>query len=268
MTSARITQPRYIVNQYGESVTGDPSLDIPTGLYDTTFSVNKFGGGFESAADTTTDVWDSGATVPVYPYPATALITKLGQTADQVAMRGQNIEIQGLDANWDLVVQIKALDATDTSTLVDLATPLIRVFRKKVLANVVADSDIFTEDTALANLYSIISAGNNQTLMALYTVPNGYTAYMTNYYISVVNEKGANKTPVGTDVRVWASDRDNSYEFQLKHAMSLAQNSDRPRHDFNPYYKFGQKTDIKITTYCISEPGWVYAGFDLIVVEN
>jgi len=247
----------------------DYMLEAAAGNITGISTVNKFGGGFDAAADTVSDVWDDGTTQPVYPWPTSATITDIKQSVDQAAMRGQTIEVQGLDSNWDLVVQTKALDAANTTTKVTLDTALIRIFRMKVLANVVTDQIVQAMDTgAGVAVFAVIQAGNNQTLMSLYTVPNGKTAYLTNYYASVTNETQINKTPVGTEIKLWAADRANSYEFQLKHATSLASESDRDPHHFNPYYKFNQKTDIKITMECIAEDGHVHSGFDLILKDN
>ena len=125
----------------------DPMLTIAHGsnpLISSCIWVNKFGENPSSAIDTQEDLWDGGGT---YPYPATALITDLKQATDQETMRGATIEAQGLDTNWDLVVQTKALDASNTTTKVALATPLVRVMRMKVLANVVGDQNINAMDT-------------------------------------------------------------------------------------------------------------------------
>jgi len=246
-----------------------PALAVPAGLLDGVSAVNKFGGGYESAADTTTDVYDNGGSVAVYPWPSTATITDVKQAVNQAAMVGQTIEVQGLDANWALVVQTVDLDGTNTTTKVQLTTPLIRIFRMKVLANVVTDQDINAMDTGAGTvIYATMQAGFNQTLMALYTVPAGKTALLTDYYAAVVNETAANKTPVGTEVKLWAADRANGYEFQLKHATSVAENSDMQHQEFLPYLKFNEKTDIKVTMRCIKEPGHVHAGFDLYILDN
>jgi len=248
----------------------DPTL-IARGLVDGVFAVNKFGGGFEAAADVESAVWDGGVAQPVYSWPTTATITHIRQATDQVGTDGgATIELQGLDANWDLVVQTKDLDGSDTTAEVALDTPLIRIFRKKVLANVVLSADVWSGATGVAanTAKSIITAGHNQTLMAIYTVPRGKVALMEGFYANVVNETAANKTPVGTEIKMWAADRDNGYEFQLKFATAIAESGGNEHHHFHPPYKFAQKTDIMLTMRCIKEPGHVHAGFDLAVFDN
>jgi len=247
--------------------TGDFMLDVAAGTIDSVYGVNKFGGGFEAVADTKYDIYDGAVATPVYPYPSTADITDIKQLADQVAMRGESVEVQGLAADWSLTVQTVALDATNTTTKVLLTTPLIRVFRMKVLADVVADQDINVMDSGAGTvIYGTIQAGNNQTLMALYTVPLNHTAYMTSFYSSVVDS--TNKTPTGTEVGMWAADRANGYEFQLKMATSISQGGSSEHHDWRPYYKFTEKTDIKMTMQCNDQNGHVHAGYDLILIPN
>ena len=231
-------------------------------------SVNKFGGGFESAADTPSDVWDNGATNTIYDFPATATITHVRAAVDSATTQGMDIEVQGLDANWNLVVQNATLDGTASTTEVALTTALLRVFRVKVIDNLVADQDIWAGATgmAAATISALVQAGNNQTLMAIYTVPANKTAYMTGVYASVVD--ATNKTPTSTDIVLWAADRANSYEFQIKFADAVASGASGVQHKFYPYYKFTEKTDIKIQTTCANQPGKIYGGFDLILLDN
>ena len=224
-------------------------------------SVNKFGRNATVAIGTQEEIWDGSA---AYSYPATALMTSISQTADQVAMRGQTINIQGLDANWDLVVQDAVLDASDTTTVVTLTTPLIRCFRMKVHANVVGDSNIRVHNAAETVDYAIITAGNNQTLMAIYTVPNGKTAYMTNYYAHV--NPGTNLDPTSNPIKLWARDNENGYAPQIKHVGGLT--SGEFQHYFDPYARFTEKTDIFITAQPVGKVADVSAGFDLIVVNE
>ena len=227
-------------------------------------AINKFGANADVVAGATEDIWDRGGT---YPFPATASITHISQGSDQAAMRGKNIEVQGLDASWNLVIQIVALNASNTSIPVVLATPFIRVFRMKVLTNTVADSDISVHDATALDYYATITAGNNQTLMAIYTVPAGKTAYMTKYYCTVVESTG--KEPKSTRFGLWAADRANNYEFQLKHLIGIPKAGSMAEHNFLPYAgKFTERTDIKITGNPVGEAGDIAAGFDLILIDN
>jgi hypothetical protein len=226
-------------------------------------TVNKFGANASSTADTQEDIWDGGGT---YSYPATALMTHISQLVDQSTLRGGTIEIQGLDANWALTVQTVDLDATLTTTAVALTTPLIRAFRMKVLENVVSVSAISLHNAGDTINYAQILNGHNQTLMALYTVPAGKTAFMTSLFFSNIN--ATNKTPTSVEIKMWAADRDNGYEFQLKYADAMPINGDGKQHSFAPYYKFNQKTDIKITSEAADEDGHVHAGFDLILIDD
>lgn len=254
----------WLRNHTGTETSGDVFLDISKGLVIGTDHINKFGANSDvSTSAPIEDVWDGGG---VYPFPTTVDITHLNQATDQVAMRGGTINIQGLDENWDLFVQDVDLDLTDTTTQVALSVPLRRVFRLKVLENIVADSDIHVCNLGDTIHYATMQAGNNQTLMAIFTVPRNTTAYLVNYYCTVID--ATNKSPTSTRFGLWMADRHNNYEFQIKHAVGIPQHGGMVNHSFTPYGGIGQKTDIKINALPIGEPADVAAGFDLILVDN
>jgi len=227
--------------------------------------VNKFGASPEVALNVREDVWDGAGQ---YTFLTTAAITHIRAGVNSAITRDATIEVQGLDADWNLVVQTKDLDGTNSTTEVILGNPLIRVFRMKVLEDAVMDQAIWAgdDDFVVGAASAIIGIGNNQTLMAIYTVPAGCTALMTSYYGDVVD--ATNKTPTSTEIGMWAADRANGYEFQLKHQKGVAEGTGGFRHEFYPYYKFNEKTDIKITALPADEPAHVHAGFDLILVKN
>jgi len=240
----------------------DKMLEIPAGNITGESAINKFGSNDEIVDETKEEVWDGSAT---YVFPATALMTSISQTADQEAMRGATIELQGLDANWDAVTQTAVL-GNPTTTVVTLTTPMIRCFRMKVLANVVSDSPIRCHNAGETQDYAIIGIGNNQTLMAVYTVPNGKTAYMTSYYGDYVRDSV--KDPDSVLFQLWFADRDNSYAFQLKHEKGIPKQAPGFQHKFKPYYKATQKTDIIITATPDGADAHVHAGFDIILRDN
>ena len=244
-------------------IVSDFWLEISKGDIPGVSKINKFGSNKNVENDVTEDVWDGEG---VYPFPTSADITHIHQVSDQAAMRGQVVEVQGLDANWDAVIQSVTLDSNDTTTLVALSTPLIRVYRAKVLANVVASEDIDITNSTGTTLYARILAGNNQTLMAIYSVPRNVTAYMTNYCCNYVRDTV--KDPVGIVFKLWVADRKNGYEFQLKHEKGIPSGAPGFQHLMLPYLKITEKSDIKITAKPDGSDAYVDAEFDLILVDN
>ena len=243
----------------------DANLAISSGLVPGQSVVNKFGSN-EAVSDATEEViWDGGGTS--YPFPTTALMTKLVQATDEVLTDANaTIEIQGLDANWALVTQTAELDGADTTTEVTLTTPLLRCFRMKVLEDIVLAADVSVVATGGGTTYATITTGNNQTLMCIYSVPVGKTAYMTSYYCDYVRDSV--KDPDGVEFRLWVADRDNSYEFQIKHKKGVPKQTGGFQHQFAPYFKINAKNDIMITAEPQGASADVHAGFDLILVSD
>ena len=136
----------------------------------------------------------------------------------------------------------------------------------KVLDDVVTTSPVRVHNAAEDVDYAIISTGNNQTLMAIYTVPAGKTAYMTSYYCDYVRDSV--KDPDGVEFRLWVADRDNSYEFQLKHKKGIPKQVGGFQHQFSPYFKINAKHDIMITAEPSGANADVHAGFDLVLVDD
>jgi hypothetical protein len=224
--------------------------------------INKFGSNPASAQDTQEDIWDGSA---AYSYPATALMTSMSQTAHQAAMRGKVIELQGLNGSWEPVTQTKALDASDTTTVITLDTPMIRVFRMKVLADVVGNQNIRCHNAGETQDYAIIRAGLNQTAMAIYTVPAGKKALILDYYGDAVPTVALG--PSSVNFKLWVADRGNSYEFQMKHAKG-AWSGAAVAHSFQLPIAVPEKSDIKMTALSNDKASEVHAGFDLVLVNQ
>ena len=133
--------------------------------------VSKFGQNEDIGTGAFEDIWDGGGTY-TYPADATASITHLYSTDNNDTM---NIEVQGLSSDGTLTVQTITLTGT---TVVALTTDLWRVFRLKnggTADNLVV---IHASVSDKATSYAQIGIGNNQTLMALYTIPLGKTGYL------------------------------------------------------------------------------------------
>jgi len=127
--------------------------------------VSKFWQNPQLNTSTYEDIWDGGWTY-TYPADGTAPITHI--VSDSTADTG-TLEVQWLNISWYLVVQSKDLSWTN---LVELDTPLWRVFRLKNEGTVDFVWQAEATDSGWSTTYAIIDNWNNQTLMALYTIPN------------------------------------------------------------------------------------------------
>ena len=103
--------------------------------------------------------------------------------ADDIDGTGaQKITIQGLDANW--LPKSLEVDMNGTSETT-VASTFIRVFRAFVTQ--AGSGEVNAGDITLSIggiTVAKISADMGQTLMAVYTVPAGFTAYITQWSFS------------------------------------------------------------------------------------
>ena len=146
-------------------------------------SIFKFG--FNSDVNGTEEtIWDQGG---IYSYPTSAIQIKVSSTSANDAAAGtgaRTMTVVGLDGNYNEAQETVSLNG-QTEVLTD--TTFIRVFRAFVEtagSSGTAAGDIYMGNGVVsggvpATVYAKISLGENQTLMALWTVPAGYTGYLT-----------------------------------------------------------------------------------------
>lgn len=116
-------------------------------------------------------IWDGGG---IYSYPASALSMTV-TSASGATDSGVKVTVVGLDADWLEVSQEVTLDGSGTATL---STSLRRVYRAYVSGDTSPAGNITIANGGTT--YAQIRAGENQTLMAVYTVPAGKTFYLHN----------------------------------------------------------------------------------------
>lgn len=240
--------------------------------------VHKFGNtpDFDST-DGTVDVWDGaddgGINAMVYTYSATA---DIGLLSSSSASDTEDIEIQGLDSNYDLVTQTVTLTGQTDVDISTTGVDLIRVFRMKNVGSndLVGDVYIRTNGSgqsggvpSTANtVRAVINNGNNQTLMAIYTIPNGKTGYLRSFFAGTA---GASRT---TNYVIDLYARPFGQVFQLKHKSALTENGTSYfQHKYVEPEVFAAKTDIVIRTTMTESPitdGAISAGFDIVLVDD
>jgi len=252
----------------------DLNLEIARGNVKGYTSIHKFGNAPDfDTGDGSVDIWDgafdAGPDLMNYTYSATANIDSLSSSDDGDTVE---IEVQGLDANFDLVVQTVTLTG---QTRAALTTDLIRVFRLKnvgatdlagvvyCFVNVATTGGV---PNTIANTRALICIGNNQTLMALFTIPNGCTGYMDSFEAAVA---GASKT---AEYQIDLFARSDGGVFQLKHRDSLQDTGTTNwRHSFKVPEVFQAKTDVAMRANLLTAnktEANISAGFDLILIDN
>lgn len=228
------------------------------------------GGAFVTVWDGANDALTGTGSSMLYNYSATANISQLSSTA---AGDTVDIEIQGLDANYDLITQIVTLNGTSAVDFSSSGTPLIRVFRMKNVGSTDLVGTVFCsiggaaltagEPDALNEIRAMITIGHNQTLMAVYTIPNGKTGYMKSFHVSLA---GAIKTSVHVfhlEVRSFGQ------VFQTKHTGSvLAVGSSYIDYSFYIPEVLSAKSDVEIHVNTDTNATAISACFDVILVDN
>lgn len=213
--------------------------------------IHKFGANFD--IDTTTDpetIWSAGG---LYPWSSLSsaqtlyvLSTDAGDTMD--------VEIQGLDSNYTLQTETVTLTGT---TAVTTTNTFLRVFRMSADAD--NAGDITARITsASGTVVAQIDAGYAQTLMAVYTVPAGKTAYLTALDTTVQKNK---------DAQIRLFQRPTGEAFRIAHMAETFESS--YRYDFTIPLKFPEKTDLEVRASEVETNGTrVTANFDLLLVDN
>jgi hypothetical protein len=258
----------------------EDGLSIAKGdVVGTTF-IHKFGAAPDfDTGDNEVTVWDGAEDGTlwenmVYDYSLIADIDSIS-SSNELADVGLNMEIQGLDTNYNIVLQTISLDGVDARTRVALTTPLIRVFRIKNISNTNLTGHVFVyPNTAISGgiptdkskIRAVIHPENNQTEMAIFTVPAGKTGYLRSWYAA---EAGANKV---TNYIIKLKARSLNGVFQLKHKSAISTTgTSQIQHEYVEPEIFQEKTDIEMTTQITAvgvTGGSVAAGFDIVLIDN
>lgn len=238
------TYPHYaLLTKDIDAGTGNSNLPIAAGEVTGYSSINKFGA---TDGDVTAGtVWDGNSGSTAYPYPAAGVISV---TSTQNS--GANVEIQGLDNNFELATEVVAIGATGSTTF-------SRVFRA-VMVDTNNDDDVIINQGG--SIAAKIIEDQGQTLMAVYTVPAGKTAYLT--HVNYSSDKAATNSAM--QFRLFA--RPENGTFNIKGVLGSAGGAVID-YKYDVPLKFTEKTDIKIDLIA-AQSTTCTATFELILVDN
>ena len=234
----------------------DLHLNIARGLVKGTSFNHKFGAVPALSINTTGSVWDVNDTL----YPWTALDTPavVNIERNNVADEGHTVTVQGLDADYNFQEEEIVISGTDT-----IGTKL---FRRVNRAFCTDDGSTNTGDidieagAAGGTTVARITAGKGQTLMAVYTVPAGYTAYITQGVASV--QAGGSATG-DMMIRYFGQNT-----FRVGHSFEVTATGGSYFYPFSVPVAVPEKSDIDIRARAAGNNSRVTAAFDMILIKD
>jgi len=210
--------------------------------------INKFGyTGDDVALSTVETVWDGNGSVEVYPYPAAGVITVSDNTTDT----GENVVVEGLDANYNLQSEIVAVGGTGTKTF-------SRVFRAFMESTENGDDVGINQGASFA---ALIKAGVGQTQMAVYTIPAGKTGFLAKIHGSSDRSQG------GPAVQFRLKAREFGGQFRIKGTYGTA-GGNQFDYEYPVPLMFPEKTDIRVDVFITGGSCACGAIFDIILVDT
>jgi hypothetical protein len=257
-------------NQAGEPIirtsggSYDYTINISAGAVDGVSYIEKFGRNDTMSANVET-IWD-GSNVYTYLTSASSVYITSSDGNDTPAGTGaRTVEVQGLDENYALATETINVDDSASSTT------FIRVFRALVkttgsggqAAGVISiRSAASGGGTLLAQIQKVGTGGGaslGQTFMAIYTVPAGKTAYLTQWTVGAGGQNA--DTTCMFAARPFGDGAFNSKDIIISAGQQFSKNYKIP-------LQFTEKTDIEVRGFTSSAGNDCSSTFNLLLFDN
>ena len=227
-------------------------LQVSRGLVTGHKRVFKFGYN-EEIQDAEETIWDVGG---LYAYPSSA-VTMTATSSSGATDENVQVTIQGLDASYNELSETVTLNASGTATTTG---SFLRVNRAFVASGTASAGNITIANGGTT--YAYISTLHQQTLMAIWTVPAGYTGYLFQVdttAFTVQNNKVAT-------IRMITRELNGVFRTQQKFDLFQASY----HQDIVCPQPILEKTDIEFRAIADSSNAdlRVSATFDIIYIEN
>ena len=242
------------------------NLQVARGQIAYHYSVFKFG--FNPDVDDSPEtVWAEGG---LYSYLSAATVLKISSSSADDASAGtgaRTVELQGLDGDYNQISETVTLNG---QTAVNTTKSFLRIYRMvvKTAGTGAQNAGVIYAGTGTvtlgvpANKYATIAIGDNQTLMALWTVPAGHTAYLLQTDVTVATTQNNKYCTVPLVARP------DGEGFQVKDKFVKSESSHHQQYDIP--LKFEEKTDIEVRATGDSSGAdiAISAGLDIIYIKN
>lgn len=235
---------------WGQYILRDSYFSIAQGQIDgySLVHVTGYNSDVDAGADET--VWGVGGLYPWSVWSAARVVTVVSASASDTG----SVVVSGLDASYNVVSEeIDCNGTTPTTGTVQF----IRV-NSGVYKNGASNNAGNITLTANSTTIGLIEAGIGQTLMGIYTVPAGHTAYILTGDFSVQK---------GEDAQVRFFVRPFGQGFRIAHIGEVFEST--YRYDFIVPVAMTEKTDLDIRAALVETNNTrVTTNFSMILVKN
>ena len=228
-------------------------INIARGQVLNTSHIHKFGAVPAMSQNQTGTIWDVSDTV--YPWATWATPGVLTIPAVNAADNGAKVIVYGLDQYYDMIEEEFTLSSAGTVTGTKTFSRVYRAYYYDNTTNT-GNINIQRSGTTVAR----ITAGKAQTLMAVYTVPAGYTGYLTQGTTSI--QYGGDST-IDMFVRYYGQS-----SFRIGHSGEVAGTGMPYHYEFSVPIVIPEKSDIDVRASVRSNNARVTAAFDIILIRD
>ena len=261
----------YDIRSITQVGTSEPfELQVSRGQIPGHYGLFKFGNN-TTVGDSLETIWAEGG---LYSYLTAATVLKVSSSSTDDTSAGtgaRTVQLYGLDGDYNEINELVTLNG---QTAVNTTQSFLRINRMIVRSagSSGANAGVIYAGTGTvttgvpANVYASINgiAGSNQTLMALWTVPAGYTAYLLQYDVS--NGTTSNTPAV---CKLILAVRPYGEVFQSKDVKSLTTGM-HVEESFAIPQKFTEKSDIEVRAISSSNSVSfdISAAFEIVYIRN
>jgi len=256
MVSFGIVDATYIaVPPSGFASVNVDEFNIALGLVDGYKTIDKFGrnGDVDTAYE---DIWTAGGVRTLLTSSSLMTVTTSGQDTSG-GTGARTLLIQGLNGTFHETEETITLDSTTPPTTTESYIRILRMIVMESGTTLTNENDITVTAVTGGTTQAHIEADHGQTEMAMYTIPAGYTGYLTKGWVSTnANQEVQGELQAKPEGGSWA----------VKRTIIMSVGFYEP--DMTGSGPIPEKTDLKASFIGASVNNEIMAGFKIILVEN
>ena len=241
-------------------VTGGNSfeLNISSGMMAGMSSEFKNGYADNITQNVETTIWNESV---IYPWSTLVAANTLYVSSTSTSDVGNVLRLEGLDSSYGKITEDVVLNGTSSVATVNKYLRINRGYLVGGNPNVgtVRERYANTSGTVVGSM----AAGNSRNKSCVYTVPNGYTAYVL-YGDATQFRGGAGN--IGGQVRMYC--RANQYSRPFTNEFTSEVVNGYYRNDFTIPLQLPQKTDIDVRCYADSTGTVFTCNYQLVLIAN